>query len=190
MAARAHCGGTPGDGLAEGEVELENARAGAELGEFVDVGGREGWAGDADECGDAGVEERAVGGWEVGEVLDLGVEDDAAAEGVEIAGERVGDGLAAACGDGPACSVAGGGEDEASGGAGDSREGKDGVRGNAGEESASALVLEEGGGEHLRGHQRGGAEDRHVYGVAGEAQERLGEVFDELRPVANGGAEE
>ena len=94
--------------------------------------------------------------------MDVGVEDDAAAEGVEVAGEGVGDGLAAACGDGPACGVGGGGEDEASGGTGDAGEREYGVRGDAGEEGAGALVLEEGGGEHLRGHERGRAEDGHL----------------------------
>ena len=51
----------------------------------------------------------------VGEVLDVGVEEDAAVERAEVAGEGVGDGLGAvgsgngAGGDGPAGGVAGGG---------------------------------------------------------------------------------
>ncbi len=64
------------------------------------------------------------------------------------------------------------------------------MRGDAGEEDASALVLEQGGGEQLRGHERGRAEDGHVQRVTGEAEEGLGEVLDQLRPVANGGTEE
>ena len=44
----------------------------------MDVGGVEGGAGDPDKRGDAGVEERDVGGGKVGEVLDVGVEEDVA----------------------------------------------------------------------------------------------------------------
>ncbi len=60
------CAGTlgvsPGDGLAEGEIELEDARAWLEFAEFVDVGRGERGVGDADEGGYAGVEESCVGG--------------------------------------------------------------------------------------------------------------------------------
>ncbi len=183
-------GGTPGDGLAESEVELEDAGAGLEFEELVDVGRGEGAVGDVDERGNAGVEEGGVRGGEVGEVLDVCVEDDAAAEGLKVAGEGVGDGLAATCGDWPARGVPGSSEDESGSGAGDAGERQDGVRGDTREESAGALVLEEGGGEQLRGHERGGAENGHGDRVAGEAQEGLGEVLDELRPVAYGRAEE
>ncbi len=133
------------------------------------------------------IEEGRVGGGEVGEVLDIGV---VAAEGLQVTGERVDDGLAAARCDRPTGGVACCGEDEACGGAGDAGEREDGVRGDAGEEGARALVLKERGGKQLRGHEGRGAEDGHLQGVAGEAQQGLGEVFDELGPVADGGAEE
>ena len=93
-------------------------------------------------------------------------------------------------GDGPAGGVAGGDEDDAGGGAGKVGEGKDGVGGTAGEEGARALVLEDGGGQQLCGHERGRPEEGHGGGMGGEAEQGLGEVFDELRPVAHGGAEE
>ena len=108
-------GGAPGDGLAEGEVDLEDAGAALKGAEALEIAEGEGGVGDAHERGDAGVEECCAAEGAVGRsarLLDVGVEEDAAAKGVEVAGEGVGEGLRAAGGDGPAGGVAGGGEDD------------------------------------------------------------------------------
>ncbi len=110
--------GGEGDRFGDGVVDFERAGAVAESAELSAIEAGEFFAADFEELAGGDVEEDGAGGGEIGEVLDGAAGFDFAAEGLEIAGEGVGDVLGAAAGDGPTAGVGESAEDESDGGAG------------------------------------------------------------------------
>jgi hypothetical protein len=135
------------------------------------------------------VEQDRPGGGKVSQGTDGGARFDGAAEFDETGGERMGDGLRAPAGEGPAVTVRSGGEHESDGGAARAGERAQRMSGDPREQGTSRLPVPSAQGP-LRGAGSQQSEPARQDGVTRQPRQRAHEVFAQGVVVRGQGCEQ